>query len=522
MPTAAAEFAFVILVAVVAAATGWCLNSGTARRKLRKSGHEIRYAREVLGRIHELASHVAADVGEHTSRVEEINEELLSSAADETEAVVSVVDRLLHANSQMQKQLASADEKLRAQARQIESHAAEARTDALTGLANRRAFDGEMARRFAEFQRHGRNLSVMMIDADHFKRLNDAHGHQAGDAVLSGLARVLRNVAREMDVVSRYGGEEFAVVLPGTAVADAGSAAERLRGAIAATVFPFRGAELRVTVSIGVAGLLPKEDTARLIQRADAALYAAKQGGRNCVYRHDGRAVQPIGGEQALRSEKTSGKPDRTVQAQERTKSPHQEPAEDKPIAARAERQAVAPPEPEHDELDCLCDRAALEASLGDRLRQRKHGGAAPTVVLVRIDDYRTIVSGHGKPSGELALRTLLKSLHASIADKEVLARYDVATFGILLRGANLAATVGIAERLRAAIAQCRLSAEQRHLQFTISVSAAAAMDDDSAQGLLRRAEEALDAARKSGGDCSYFHNGQWSEIAHGTVQVTA
>src|SRR6185503_7619557 len=106
------------------------------------------------------------------------------------------------------------------------------RTDALTGLANRRAFDDELNRRFAEWQRRKTMFSLLILDVDHFKKFNDTHGHQAGDAVLTGVAATLRQTFREMDLVARYGGEEFAAILPVTNLTEALRAAERARAAI--------------------------------------------------------------------------------------------------------------------------------------------------------------------------------------------------------------------------------------------------------------------------------------------------
>lgn len=520
MPTTVVEIVLAVVVAAIGAATGWCLRGGGPNRRSGRNSNEIRYAREVLARLHELATHVAADVGEHTSRVEEINEELVSTAAHETEAVVSAVDKLLQANSQMQQQLASADDRLREQARQIESHAAEARTDPLTQLANRRAFDDEMAHRFAEFQRHARPFSVMMIDVDHFKRFNDAHGHQAGDAVLRGLGEVLRKNARGMDIVARYGGEEFAIIAPGTSVADASSGAERVRRAIATNQFSFRETKLHVTASVGVAESLPEEDVAILIQRADAALYASKEAGRNRVRWHDGREIHPVDGSEES-SSKAAGSEDAPMeQPQEETQAAEQEPPPARPPAPSAQASSPALPEARGGDHRGLVDRAVFEALLGRRLEQWKRGGVPPSVLLVRIDDYAGITSGHGEQAAEMVLRATAQLLSAAIPDKDLLASYDSGTFAVLLPGANLASTVDTAERLRTAVERCALPLGDDRLRFTVSVSAAVAIDDDAFE-LLRRAEEALQAAFESGGNTSYFHNGEWSEIAQATLQRT-
>jgi diguanylate cyclase len=450
--------------------------------------------------------------------VEEINEELLSGGGNETEAVVSAIDRLVKANDQMQQQLVSADQRLREQARQIESHAVEARTDALTGLANRRAFDAEMARRLAEFRRHGRTFSVAMIDVDYFKRFNDTHGHQAGDAVLNGLAGVLRDSAREMDLVARYGGEEFVIVFPGTSLVDGGSAAERVRKAIETTPFRFQDADLHVTASVGVAEMRRGEDVARLIRRADIALYASKKSGRNRVCLHDGQATELLGAARNLPEKTPQQGPPLDVSAGPRPAGSITREAPKQPAVAVDGPEPAASAELYAVDREGLCDRAALEALLGRRLGQWRMGGRPPAVVLVRVDQYEKITLDHGERAGKLAGQNVLRLLRAAVSDLELLTRYDAATLAVLFPGADLAATAGMAEQLREGVADCKLPAEKGQFQFTISVSAAAAADGDDVSRLLGRAEEALVAAQKSGGDCSYFHNGQWSEIAQAVV----
>jgi diguanylate cyclase (GGDEF)-like protein len=155
--------------------------------------------------------------------------------------------------------------------------------DHLTGLAGRRHFGTELQREIDRALREGRPLSMLMIDADHFKALNDNHGHLAGDAVLRMLADVLREGTRSIDILGRLGGEEFGVLLPGAEVQVAATVAERLREAVESTKVPWKDGQVGVTVSIGVAcwerGLLPDD----LIEASDIALYAAKDRGRNRV-----------------------------------------------------------------------------------------------------------------------------------------------------------------------------------------------------------------------------------------------
>ena len=156
-----------------------------------------------------------------------------------------------------------------------------ATTDGLTGLLNRRTFNSLLDRRWREAQRYRRQLSLLLLDIDHFKRVNDTHGHPAGDAVLRGVARLLQKCARETDAVARYGGEELAVVLPETDADGARAIAERIRRTIEAAQHPTEQGVLRVTVSIGIATTARSPE--ELVESADKALYRAKQSGRNRV-----------------------------------------------------------------------------------------------------------------------------------------------------------------------------------------------------------------------------------------------
>jgi diguanylate cyclase (GGDEF)-like protein len=155
-----------------------------------------------------------------------------------------------------------------------------ATTDALTGLRNRRKFDQTIENEWHRATRHKTPLSLLMIDADHFKAYNDTHGHQAGDQVLIGIAICISDsVRRAADCAARYGGEEFAVLLPGVAGADAMKVAETIRE----KVLVWSGEDNLSTVSVGVAAVTPTAamDWAMLVQAADKALYAAKAAGRN-------------------------------------------------------------------------------------------------------------------------------------------------------------------------------------------------------------------------------------------------
>jgi diguanylate cyclase (GGDEF)-like protein len=176
-------------------------------------------------------------------------------------------------------------------------------TDPLTSLRNRRAFDEHLAEAFEHARRYERPLSLAIVDVDHFKSINDTYGHDSGDAVLRGVARLIQSGTRQSDFAARVGGEEFAILLPETALFEALQFGEKVRSTIASE--PIGGHEVRV--SIGIAcfphSLMPGK--AELFRAADQALYRAKMNGRNRVEIERRRTCRPNGGDETLRGRAT-------------------------------------------------------------------------------------------------------------------------------------------------------------------------------------------------------------------------
>jgi diguanylate cyclase (GGDEF)-like protein len=155
--------------------------------------------------------------------------------------------------------------------------------DALTGIFNRRHFTARLDGEWKRVRRYGRPLSLLLLDIDHFKAINDRYGHDVGDQVIVAIARLCGTTTRDSDVAARIGGEEFAILLPETDLDNARVAAERLRVAVAERPIASNAGPVAVTVSIGAALAEKARDPAHFMKRADEALYAAKGGGRNCV-----------------------------------------------------------------------------------------------------------------------------------------------------------------------------------------------------------------------------------------------
>ncbi len=255
---------------------------------------------ELVSRLQTLAQDMAGDLGSYQAEVSEIatNLENCSRDADTgSQIVLDFVTQILSANVKLQKRLESMEEQIADQGLAIAQHMEDALTDALTGLPNRRAFDTALNQRLSEWNRRGTHISLALVDVDHFKKCNDRYGHMAGDAVLKQFAALLSETVRGMDLVARIGGEEFAILLPSTDIEEARCAAERVRTAVAKAKFHHESTTLRMTLSAGVATARLEERAHLLLGRADQALYAAKEAGRDRSYWHDGRQALPVFGE---------------------------------------------------------------------------------------------------------------------------------------------------------------------------------------------------------------------------------
>jgi diguanylate cyclase len=497
------DFGFGIAMSSGGAGAGWLIH-----RALRGTPvavpEEQKMAKEVLTRLKDLAAGMAAGVGQHSSRVEAINQELTENEQHGPEGVVSAVARLIESNQSMQSQLGAVEEKLHEQSRLVEKKAAEARTDVLTGLPNRRAFDDKIAECCAEYEESRRPFSLILGDIDHFKKFNDTHGHQTGDEVLRGTARVLRESARDADFVARYGGEEMAIVLPGTKAEEAIRAMERGRQAVECARTCSPSCNFNVTMSFGVAEIAPGEDQKALISRADAALYASKEAGRNRGCWHDGKAIRPIARPCDVAQAKAAATP-----AASETPS----------AAAPAAAETTAAAEQRIEGEVRMCDKSEFGLSLGRRLAEWRRRGAAPALLMMRIDDFANLSERYGQAISEIVLRSAMQFLTASIRSMDLGSEYGPATYAMLLPGASSTELIRVAERLRQAVARCVLPISGQSVQFTVSLSAAVAMPSDTTELMLARIESALEQATLTGGNCTYFHSGEKAEPALSTLE---
>lgn len=264
---------------------------------------------DMLRDIGQWASEYSGNVSDNQDKLAQINDAVLAGASGDSSAaelrVVSLLSQMMETNGELKTRLDEAERQLEKQTRQIASYLTEARTDSLTGLFNRRAFDSRLEEAFAGFRSGGRSFALALIDVDKFKSINDNHGHPAGDQVLKQLARSLKSGAGSAIMVARFGGEEFAVIMDGPLRAAAESMNE-LRRRIAENPMDAGDVRLNVTVSIGLSEPRDELSVAPVLRRADEALYAAKNIGRNRVYFHDGRAPTLVGAPEVAKRDEAS------------------------------------------------------------------------------------------------------------------------------------------------------------------------------------------------------------------------
>ncbi len=369
-------------------------------------------------------------------------------------------------------------------AKLTEAHKKDVLTDPLTEVANRRAYEFELERRIAEWNRNQTPVSLVLLDIDYFKKFNDRYGHQAGDAVLRAVAEVLKQAVRETDLVARYGGEEFALVLSDTSIEDAKDVAERARSIIESARFPFNGLILRLTVSVGFARLRQDEDATSFVQRADAALYSSKEAGRNCVHYHDGSTCQPFGC--GIATEITESASDN----------------------ASSRRQA----DPYTDETTGLPTKKVFLEELKRRAAERNRYGTKLSLAIVEfVEDLDgSEQDAHARKS---LLATIAKLASSVLRDTDLIARFDSNSLSILLPATDLEHALVPLQRLRENAANYS-DAKYASLNYAVSIGAVDILADEQPGSALQRVETALESANAAGGNCLYTHDSQDSHPA--------
>jgi diguanylate cyclase len=280
---------WVLPLVLISIAIGCLMGRSYALRNLnRKIRREREQALKALRTIVQGAERLTSDVDSHNSELASVGQSVCDIKAGEEyhsiqKQLLEHIAEVIESNKRMEDDLVVTKYRLEKQAQELDRTRREARTDTLSGVANRKAFDEALQFSISNLKRNRKPFALLLMDVDHFKRINDAHGHQAGDHVVMRLGEAFRTHVRTKDFVGRYGGDEFAILLSRVLPDKAAEIADRIRISIQQTNFGFGdgAAKLAVTLSMGLACADSEEMAGTVFERADQALYKAKESGRN-------------------------------------------------------------------------------------------------------------------------------------------------------------------------------------------------------------------------------------------------
>ena len=247
------------------------------------------FIRKMLHEMRENVDILSNEIVDHDNRLEEHKTEIVqSSTLSSLSAIQKVLEgeitNILDANANLNQNLSFAKDQIADQQEDLNLLRKQVITDELTGLYNRRGYDTLIAREFRRAKRYNRELALIIGDIDHFKVINDNHGHLMGDKVLQVYANILKKNLRESDICTRIGGEEFAMIIPEQNEESAVNIAEKIRQLIMKSKFVVENVKISFTSSFGVSSTKNAKDTEELYKNADKALYQAKETGRNRVF----------------------------------------------------------------------------------------------------------------------------------------------------------------------------------------------------------------------------------------------
>ena len=435
--------------------------------------------RSIATDVSQATSIDAQSISHVQSQLAAMDRESLSKA---DEAVVDAMSWIAEANTKLQAEL----DKARGQ---VASHAEIAGTDTETGLPNRKGFDADLGRRFAQWEQDETPLSMIVIDVDNLAEIEEEHGQQASDAVIRGLADVLCQATREMDVVARYDDHEFAVMLPDTNLKGARTAAAKVRKAVTDRSFETDDkVPLEITISEGVVEAIEGDDIKSLSNRAGRALDSARDAGRDQAHAHDGTVCRPIADDGNV-EEHAAGFVDVDLQSQ-------------------SDQVSTQATDPRIDPLTGQLSRRAFSDYVREQVVEHAGAETSLSLALIEIDAIDRLITKHGQAIADVVVRTITQIICTATRNHDQVARYDHGTLA-LVSGIPIDDATLVVERIRRAVGACKLRAGSSDLMVTVSVGVAQATAGEDSVALMSHADTALKSARIAGRNCTHSWNAE-------------
>jgi diguanylate cyclase (GGDEF)-like protein len=444
--------------------------------------------RQVLRSLETLAAELMGNIHHHGQRLQKISNGLEESEQKKVEDIADAVAKIFDAADEIQQKIETTEEHIGAQAEKVQMQAVLSHTDLLTSLPNRRAFEAELEQLIARSRNKGTYFSVLYLDLDQFNRINLQYGHQGGDVVLRQAASVVKQLMRGRDLVARYAGDTFAIVLPQTTLHDALPVAERVRTAIEETRFGHGNYPLNVTARVGVAQAQPEETSADVSRRLLEALGEARTAGGNACYWHDGKTSFPVSSA-FKKTEPAAGNTAPLVSMFKRTLS-----GEDGAELARADEKTSP-------EGQTLTGRSLFVANLQRRLAEWKRGGPPVSVFILRIDQMQPLTARFGTSAEDFLRQVLGRMLEAVTREMDERCEFQDGIFAILLPGVDEPNALAVAERLQSQVRQCKVRMGDDLWNITASIGLSHASVGPTVVDVVRSAETAMKRAAERGGD---------------------
>jgi diguanylate cyclase len=448
--------------------------------------------RQVLSSLEQLAMELIHDVEGHGRRLRKISDKIEADEDPNLATVNGAVSQILDATKDVQRRVESAEKRITQQAETVQMQAILSHTDVLTSLPNRRAFETELERMATSSRGKTPLCTVIFVDLDHFADVNTEYGHAGGDVVLRQSAGLIKELIRGKDLVTRYGGDTFALLLTQTTLHDALPVAERIRKQLESNEFSHGSRPLRVTASLGIAQLQPEEILDARMDRVEQALDAAREGGGNICFRHDGQACFPVS---SVFQAKEMGPSEESLSLASLWK-------DSSAIAGTEAQPAASVRQAAENEADpILSGRSLFAANLNRRLSEWKRGGSAVSVALVQVDQMDELLKRFGQ-QGQTFLRQVMgRLLEAVTRDMDERCEFEDGLFALILPGTDETNALAVAERLRSQVRQAKVRMGHDLWDLTASIGVAHCTVASRVMDIMLSAEAAMKSAGKQGGD---------------------